>query len=315
MDYFKTNWTQKMKINPVANRILNGKPQPDVGTAHGRRIWKLRTRGPLSMRDLWQYSTAATRPITQAEHDALTDEQQDYRENKYGVFINAQDFLDEQNKKPHRRHVSKKYIRRKRKKQARKQGAAIQHQGQQQQQQGQAQDGEERQQEVVIDITGIPDDNAGNFENVNDAGAIEDEHALAQLHKQAFGQQAQAQQAMQNQDVAINNQGEIQAPALGQEAQAHRALNGDPDERGDFADEEKGDYDIISIPDDDVESVESLQLMFEGTRHGESGYWDNTYVKDYINIHHPKLLPDYYIQALKGQPLIIKPPSVFFSHT
>ena len=41
-------------------------------------------------------------------------------------------------------------------------------------------------------------------------------------------------------------------------------------------------------------------------------YFNNTIVQDYINIHHPKLRLDY-VQAIKAQPLQIKPPSVFFS--
>ena len=40
--------------------------------------------------------------------------------------------------------------------------------------------------------------------------------------------------------------------------------------------------------------------------------WANTYVKDYINIHHSKLRPCY-VSALSSRPLEIKPPSVFFS--
>jgi hypothetical protein len=41
-------------------------------------------------------------------------------------------------------------------------------------------------------------------------------------------------------------------------------------------------------------------------------YWANTYVKDYINISHPKIRPCY-VSAMSSQPLQIKPPSVFFS--
>ena len=47
-----------------------------------------------------------------------------------------------------------------------------------------------------------------------------------------------------------------------------------------------------------------------GFKHGN--YWDNTYVQDMINIHHPKIRPCY-VAALRGQPVGVKPPSVFFS--
>ena len=43
-----------------------------------------------------------------------------------------------------------------------------------------------------------------------------------------------------------------------------------------------------------------------------STYWDNVYVKDYINIAHPKLRTCY-VSAMSKNPLQIKPPSVFFS--
>ena len=41
-------------------------------------------------------------------------------------------------------------------------------------------------------------------------------------------------------------------------------------------------------------------------------YWSNVYVKDFINIDHPKLRPCY-VSAMSRNPLQIKPPSVFFS--
>ena len=44
----------------------------------------------------------------------------------------------------------------------------------------------------------------------------------------------------------------------------------------------------------------------------DDDYWQNMYVNDFINIHHPKLRIDH-IQALSSQPLHIKEPSTFFS--
>ena len=51
-------------------------------------------------------------------------------------------------------------------------------------------------------------------------------------------------------------------------------------------------------------------LTYEEMKGGDM--WANTYVDDYINIHHPKLRHDY-ITLITGRPLQIKPPSVFFS--
>ena len=58
------------------------------------------------------------------------------------------------------------------------------------------------------------------------------------------------------------------------------------------------------------EAYENGQYDEENTRILD--YWANTYVKDYINIDHPKLRPCY-ISAMSKNPLHIKPPSVFFS--
>ena len=53
-----------------------------------------------------------------------------------------------------------------------------------------------------------------------------------------------------------------------------------------------------------------LALSYEELQGGDM--WANTYVNDYINIHHPKIRMDY-VTALTGRPLQIKQPSVFFS--
>ena len=44
----------------------------------------------------------------------------------------------------------------------------------------------------------------------------------------------------------------------------------------------------------------------------DTGYWDNVYVKDFINIQHPKLR-NCHVSALSTRQVDIKPPSVFFS--
>ena len=55
---------------------------------------------------------------------------------------------------------------------------------------------------------------------------------------------------------------------------------------------------------------EPYLLEYEELQGGDM--WANTYVDDYINIHHSKIRHDY-ISLITGRPLQIKPPSVFFS--
>ena len=57
---------------------------------------------------------------------------------------------------------------------------------------------------------------------------------------------------------------------------------------------------------------EEHYATYETLESDKHEYFANTYIDDYTNIHHPKLRLDY-VQAIKAQPLQIKPPSVFFS--
>ena len=288
VDYFKTNWTQQMKTNPVANKILNGKPQQDVELMQMRRVWKLPREGPLSINDLWRYSSSASEKYTADEFGDASKEKTDYLLDKF--VAQTDDFLQDENARAVRKKKKRKKKNRKQLLNRRQRTGAIQSG----QQQGQMH-GEERHQEIVID--GDTNVNDGLMQNINVNGPNDMQIAR---NKQAFGQRAREQQGMQNNDdVTVIQRG------------GHRIeqQQGDPGS-GDEAKIDPDEYD----PDDIVDIKDGIALGFEaGVRHGESGMWDNTYVKDYINIHHPKLVPDYYIQALKQQPLVIKPPSVFFS--
>ena len=72
----------------------------------------------------------------------------------------------------------------------------------------------------------------------------------------------------------------------------------------------KPDLDKAREIDEDDYDDENLLLSYEELQGGDM--WANTYVNDYINIHHPRIRIDY-VTALTGKPLQIKPPSVFFS--
>ena len=290
VDYFKTNWTQQMKTNPVANMILNGKPQQDVDLMQVRTVWKLPREGPLTMEDLWRYSTGRSRKYTEEEVDAFD---QDYGDIVFkDVRGDAEKFLEDENKRAVRKKKKRKNKNRKQLLNRRQRTGAIQSD----QQQGQMH-GEERHQEIVID--GDTNVNDGLMQNINVNGPNDMQIAR---NKQAFGQRAREQQGMQNQEVNLVNINQRGGHRIEQQ-------QGDPGS-GDEAKIDPDEYD----PDDIVDIKDGIALGFDaGVHHGESGMWDNTYVKDYINIHHPKLVPDYYIQALKQQPLVIKPPSVFFS--
>ena len=313
VDYFKTNWTQQMKMNPVANMILNGKPQPDSEYLEFRKVYRLKKTGPITLKDLFNNSTSISRKYDERYLEEVIGED-DWKEMAENVkATHVAEFMDKENKKANRINKAKS------KKKARKQARALRKRRQQQQQQGQEQGQEQQQQqaEIEIDINAIDKD--GVFENirmdndrmVSDAVVAHDKQtgAMAQL----LGDQAKGQgdAAITTNTVAINIAGiDDEKRDLGE--RRNPFLMGDRRQRGDPGsdlDDEKGGYDS----DDYVDVEDGINLGFNGDYHGESGMWDNTYVKDYLNIHHPKLLPDYYIQALKQQPLQIKPPSVFFS--
>ena len=67
---------------------------------------------------------------------------------------------------------------------------------------------------------------------------------------------------------------------------------------------------------DDAVSVDSEygseEYLVDGEEIIGGDMWENVYVDDYINIHHPKLRP-HFIDLISQKPLQIKSPSVFFS--
>ena len=71
------------------------------------------------------------------------------------------------------------------------------------------------------------------------------------------------------------------------------------------------DNEYVDAIDADKDGV-GPDLRYVDDEWQEGDMWANTYVDDYINIHHPKLRPEY-ITLITGRPLQIKPPSVFFS--
>ena len=302
VDYFKTNWTQQMKINPVANMILNGKPKPDSRSIRTRKLYRIKKTGQLTLSDLVKYSSRVTRKYSEEElADYSSDEQELILKEP---VTNYQTFMDIENKKPERKIKKKKVRRAKKRLEKRRRDRANAQQDEQQgqgiQQQGQQGNlhGEERPATIpeVVTVNDNVDDDL--MENIN-AHGVPNEMEIAR-NKEAFGDRAREQAALhQENDVVVDT-----------------GLRGDPYAGGsgsEFENEEKGGDEFDS--DDEYGNIkDGIKMTFDGgIRTGESGMWDNTYVKDYINIHHPKLLPDYYIQAMKQQPLQIKPPSVFFS--
>ena len=97
-------------------------------------------------------------------------------------------------------------------------------------------------------------------------------------------------------------------------------IDDDGMERKENENDEYDDFDVSAPPlDSDTESV----VEDDELKHAESfGYedeeyvggdmWANMYVKDFINIHHPKNRV-HAIDNITRRPLHIKPPSVFFS--
>ena len=84
--------------------------------------------------------------------------------------------------------------------------------------------------------------------------------------------------------------------------------------------ENKGNAIVIDDDASDISSDNELVDVSDDVLVGfdmpdtvpSSGMWDNVYVKDFININHPKLR-SHYISALATRPVQIAEPSVFFS--
>ena len=323
VDYLQTNWTEKMKTNPVANRILNGKQKKPYNMAQFRFLYQLPKYGPLTLNDIFANSFRKG-PFTEYEVEWMYNEGegQKFVQDNFGIEIGdigaAGDFLHDENTKYERLNgpptTPRTRAREQRQAEAREQRLAEararergrgrgrgrgQGRGQGQ---GQAQAGDF----FSDSLLGDP-----NEENPNDAigqmapainPAVAEQAALESIHlekgpsdreiarsKQAFGLGARERQAR------IDGGGD---DIVTTDRRLGDNVNGD-----DIGSREKKQ---------EVEPRDEILIAPAGTAGGSSGYWDNTYVKDYINIHHPKLRPNF-VQALANIPLRIKEPSVFFS--
>ena len=83
---------------------------------------------------------------------------------------------------------------------------------------------------------------------------------------------------------------------------------------------EKARFDNLITPDKITNRTENGILVLLDRKEGQEEYepedfhsiMNNTYVKDYIHIHHPSIRGDW-LQLITGKPLAIKPPPHFFS--
>ena len=322
VDYFNTNWTQQMKMNPVANMILNGKPQPDTEYLEFRNVRRLKKKGPLTLEDLFKNSSSISRKYDEKYIEDVVggDDWKEMADEMKATPVD--EFIERENKKAHR--IAKSRDKAKAKQDAR----ALQKRRKQRQQRHRKQGQIEQQQQggIEIDITAL--DQQGQFENIRQDNDRMVHDMMVAQNKQTgatvplIGDEAKEQgdRTVTTNMVAIDIDGIDDDRREQRPRRRVRHLDPGYDSDNLSVDDEKGDGNLENIDmgygssdDDYIDIKGGINLGFVGDYHGESGMWDNTYVKDYINIHHPKLLPDYYIQALKQQPLQIKPPSVFFS--
>ena len=286
-DYLSTNWTEKIKTNPVANMILNGKKRDPIHLVDVRKILKIPTKGQVTIGDLYKHSRSAPGIV---KYDEWTGDDYKHAEGYYDFMARINDPRKEE-KKAKALAKARRKARKKAKEKAKEKG--------------QDDDGSDVEAGLREEAK---NDNENNNENI-----IDSEQAVPILHPNTTVIQMQ-QDSMNNRDVAArkgaiaDNAREAQQFAQQSEVEV-RTGNG----RGNA---------IINISDDDDASSEGeLQDVSEqnivvgfdaGETGGSSGMWDNVYVDDFINIHHPKLR-GHYIDSLTGRPVQIKPPSVFFS--
>ena len=282
MDYLKTNWTEKIKTNPVANMILNGKKVDPTYMVNVRHIQYLKPKGDITLRDLYKYSKPAPGLIP---YDTwVKDDKYIYGSN----WMDGLKALNDQRKKEKARKKAKKM----------RKNARIQHREQQQQQQQQQQQNNNNNENVNIEIN---NDQAQVQPQGTQYITIEDD-ANTQLVAARKGAIApNEQQALQN-----ASQGDVHVQT---EKQVGNAIVID-DEESDIS----SDYEMEEVyaQDDDGNNIPMLMGFEGGEVGGSSGMWDNVYVKDFININHPKLR-SHYISALTSKPVQIAEPSVFFS--
>ena len=88
----------------------------------------------------------------------------------------------------------------------------------------------------------------------------------------------------------------------------------------DYAEEKATTFDMMETPGTINNKTKQGVLVLLDTQEGKEKYepedfnsiMNNTYVKDYIHIHHPSIRGDW-LQLITGKPLAIKPPPHFFS--
>lgn len=286
-DYLTTNWTEKIKTNPVANMILNGKKGTAIQRVNIRQVLKLPRKGVLDSNTLFKYSKAAPGIVTL--HDYLNDDNIDPADD-----IN--DVVEELNR-PRRREFAKK-TREKAKRRV-------------------AKEKEKERKEQEKQHEKLNDNSNGNGINEN-----ENDNSNENININADEQvQAQGLQFIHENDELINNDVAARKGAIGknkEDVRAH-ASHGEVAVR---LGEQSGNAIVIEDDASDISSdnelvdIDENDPMLVGFDMPDtvpsSGMWDNVYVKDFININHPKLR-SHYISALATRPVQIAEPSVFFS--
>ena len=269
-DYLKTNWTDKIKTNPVANMILNGKKREATYMVDVRQILKIPRKGLLDINTLYKHSKEAPGIIT---YDKWTGD--DYKNGQ-----NFDQFLQNQNRQRNKKFAKKVRDRAKRR-QARRR---------------------ERERESAIRINNNNNNNNNDNENI-----IDSEQAVPMVNTNLQDQENNANVAARKGAIGRNEQEAAEHHSQGDVNIEHSGQSIGNAIVIDDASDVSSDNELVDVEDDNV------IIGFDGgLKGGSSGMWDNVYVKDFININHPKLR-SHYIHALTSKPLQIKEPSVFFS--
>ena len=258
-DYLTTNWTEKIKTNPVANLILNNKRHKMINVTYGH-LQQVPAKGYITSNWILENLKGKQNlDVNQETYDANVPRMLDP---ELGTHDTMQQFMLDFNRG---RQRAEKAMQKSREKQQPVKGKGVV---------GQKQSKEVR----MVSKDGISGVNAnGN----NDPASIV---------KDGIGQ------GDTNITTVIRNEEDEKASELGD------------------LDEEMEKLAQEMVGDDDVEnlSTEQALLAFGGEKYQGGSMWNNVYVDNYTNIHHPKLRY-HLIDLMSKQPLAIKPPSVFFS--
>ena len=262
-DYLTTNWTEKIKTNPVANLILNNKRHKMINLTYGH-LQQVPAKGYITSN--WILQNLKGKQNLDMRQETYDDNIPRMLDPKTGNHQTMQQFMLEFNRGRRRAEIA---MQKSREKQQPIKGKGIV--------------GQKKSKEVRMTLKdGISDVDARGDAPIVKAGITQEKDTVITTTKRG----------------------------------------NDEDDENDQKAEQLIDEDLLVDPDKAIAELAEPEVLklygdrallaFGGEQYQGGSMWNNVYVDNYTNIHHPKLRY-HLIDLMSKQPLAIKPPSVFFS--